>query len=262
MDINERFALWEKKYKPHGEHEELLYIIAKDAVAALSRLAAPKPEARTISWQLINDIIDETLEEESAPLECAIQVILAANGYTAINEPAAPEPRLADEPFATSKDSLQVEPAPASEANEVKSCHHDRGKCPGLRRCVGAFADCKPAPASIEDAIQASEVKKAMSYNGRAICDWKGARDTLAAEVRALRSQLAQAINNANFWMGENSKTAKYYEAQLARKDEGLKNALKEIVAYTEDGMSSYKWGEVYKIASAALREPDWRKGE
>ena len=43
MDINERFALWEKKYKPHGEHEELLYIIAKDAVAALS---SPHPEAR------------------------------------------------------------------------------------------------------------------------------------------------------------------------------------------------------------------------
>ena len=56
MDINERFALWEKKYKPHGEHEELLYIIAKDAVAALS---SPHPEEREEDIEAIRKALME-----------------------------------------------------------------------------------------------------------------------------------------------------------------------------------------------------------
>lgn len=109
----------------------------------------------------------------------------------------------------------------------------------------------EPAPVQIEDAIQASEVKKAMAYNGRAVCDWKGARDTLAAEVHSLRSQ-------------------------LARKDEGMRMALEEAaqslealagLAGKDETMLEYDQVRGYALnramaARAALREPDGRKGE
>ena len=95
-------------------------------------------------------------------------------------------------------------------------------------------------------------------------------------EISALRSQLAQATNNAQFWMGENSKTTRYYEAQLARKDEGMRKALEEAaqslealagLAGKDETMLEYDQVRGYALnramaARAALREPDGRKGE
>lgn len=98
----------------------------------------------------------------------------------------------------------------------------------------------------------------------------------IKGHVDSLRSQLAQATNNAQFWMGENSKTTRYYEAQLARKDEGLRMALEEAaqslealagLAGKDETMLEYDQVRGYALnramaARAALREHDGRKGE
>jgi hypothetical protein len=125
----------------------------------------------------------------------------------------ATEPRPADEPFATSKDSLQVE----------------------------------PASATIEEVIQASEVKKAMAYNGRAVCDWKGARDTLAAEVATLRSQLARKDEEAELYRRQYDELSAWWRGE--RPDE----------EYVGKG---HPLEERHARERASLREPDGRKGE
>ena len=173
-----------------------------EAMDALSRLAAPKPEGQATEALRVAGLLKQ-IEQMSAPsdmtphgMEEALKFIHGWAGE-ALCTPAAPEPRPAE-----------------------------------------------------DDAIQASEVKKAMEYNGRAICDWKGARDTLAAEVRSLRSQ-------------------------LARKDEGMRGIMRVMRHLAEQRLRSEVPEEEREYADyegaydciirevrAALREPDGRKGE
>ena len=86
----------------------------------LSRLAAQKDEGQTLtveqvgwlrmvlgrSLYRVEHFPEQSNDEDIEADELAAAIILLGG------EPAAPEPRPAEEPFATSKDSLQVEPAP------------------------------------------------------------------------------------------------------------------------------------------------------
>ena len=252
-------------YKRHpatkGERKDIVddVVTINHGLSALSRLAAPKPEVNDKpNNEEVKRFIDKSIEIFSQPehdngyfhgfcdalvsVKKKIEWIVAgSNGELSdTRKPAAPEPRPAEEP-----------------------CDVDETNCVDIPG---------PAPAPSEEYGPLKSVIHALET-----ADDLGSSVVLdPEEISALRSQLAQATNNAQFWMGENSKTTRYYEAQLARKDEGLRMALEEAaqslealagLAGKDETMLEYDQVRGYALnramaARAALREPYGRKGE
>ena len=161
---------------------------------------------------------------------------------------SAPEPRPADEPFATSKDSLQVEPATAP---------------------------------TVGDAIQASESNSPETPDGSPrdcdTCRWEG-RSLLCCDCRdyahwqpvpspSEENPSPMTMAEIRIAMQDQCKETQSLRSQLARKDEGLRKAL----VYLSEHLRHLRARNDPKALSltndlaairAALGEPDGRKGE
>ena len=210
---------------------------ARDTLAAeiraLRSQLARKDEGRTISWQLINDIIDETLEEEAAPLECALQMILSAHGYTAVNEPASPEP---------AAPPRRIEVTTPNEADKVLEMRI---------RSMSYASDIQNAIAAYREGIETKIKTRHQEYEKSVDLRWSAAIAKHEAEVTALRFQLARKDEGMRKALEEAAQSLEAL-AGLAGKDETM-------LEY--DQVRGYALNRAM-AARAALREPDGRKGE
>ena len=202
--------------------------------AALSRLAAPKPEGQTIEayQRLVNGgpcgLMERPAEEANG---CgAVFDWEKCKGCGAYPQmaPAAPEPR------------------PAEEPNHIPD--------------VTQMVPSEPAPAPSEEAMP--EAIAAADMINDAID-----RARVSGDGAGLYTRILSIVDEA-------------LRSQLARKDEGMREAVRDVIdraitgydtchgkkhyAYTIDGEQAYliDSNQMAALVRAALREPDGRKGE
>lgn len=141
-------------------------------------------------------------------------------------------------------------------------CHAHNGAY-----CMNVFQCHVQEPAAQDGQeydVEAAERYPSISFDGRAIGYWRGARDTLAAEVRRLRSRLAEAENWTKFYdlqaqrvmidRDTEKRRAEAAEALVARLREGLetaKEAMGERRSYCK--MWEYKYGEEWDGEDAQI---------